>query len=798
MLLRARSIAALLGILAPLSMTFAANYCVNTPAELQAALTQASFSGEDDWIRLESGTYDISGGLIYLGSPLGSGNLRMLGSYNVGCGARSGDAADTLLFGSGNENAMLQFVALRDTLEVDAMTFFETGKVTVSTVECSSGGFGITLRRLRLLGTTVAPVPTGARNGALNLELYCANARLENVQITASDREGLYLIMGADRVIDVIHATIADNAAGGLRWANLDVDNNTVRIRNSLLWSNDGYDISNLFAVSAAYSTFTATTGGGLVSGLGNSSSNPQFTFNYSLTEPGSPAINTASLAVPGALPATDVLANQRVIGGLPDRGARESSVDGSTALTVTNINDSGTGSLRSAITNSNNTAGLQRIEFDIPGSCPRTITPSTALPVITDDTEIDGYTQSGSIVNTSDQGFNAEICIILQQPSTPSMNGLHISTDLDEPVAINGLAFSRFGEAAILIVSGSGHRIAGNQFADVVGVGNVALIDNSTNIEVLALASELTIGGFTDEQRNLISGAFLYGVHIDGATRVSVVDNLIGTGASGNTALGNGYGVFLDQSDNNEVVGNVISGNGVFGVWVYGADADFNEILFNRIGLRASTGLCIVCSVPNGNSGVMIERAGSDGAFAGPSDTKVSSNIIAYNGGDGVSVLNGQRNFVSGSIHNNGDLGIDLGTDGPNPNNDDSGASAALQANRGLNTPVLNAAFDDNGVYKVQGTMASTAGGYTLRFYSTLTCDESGYGEGARFLGARSLDLLGSGQVSANFTATLDNSISLAANEITAVASDASSNTSEFSACVSFDPGLLFRNGFE
>jgi hypothetical protein len=57
---------------------------------------------------------------------------------------------------------------------------------------------------------------------------------------------------------------------------------------------------------------------------------------------------------------------------------------------------------------------------------------------------------------------------------------------------------------------------------------------------------------------------------------------------------------------------------------------------------------------------------------------------------------------------------------------------------------------------------------------------------------------LLGSGQVTANFTATLDNSISLAAYEITAIARDANKNTSEFSACVSFDPGLLFRNSFE
>jgi parallel beta-helix repeat protein len=798
MIQRYGCIAALLAALAPCSTASAADYCVNTTAELQAALTEAAFSVEDDWVRLESGSYDISGGLVYVGSPLGSGNLRMLGSYDVGCGNRSGDAGDTLLFGGGSQDATLRFVALRDTLEVDAMTLFETGKVAVSTVECSSGGFGVTLRRMRLIGTTVAPVSSGARNGALNLELYCASARLENVQITASDREGLYLMLGPERGVDMIHATIADNGAGGLRWANQDADGNLVRIRNSLLWSNDDYDIQTQFAVSVANSTFTTVLGNGSATGAGNSSSNPQLTFNYSLTEPGSPAINSASLTVPGALPATDVLGNPRVIGGLPDRGARESSVDGSTTLTVTTTNDSGTGSLRSAITNANNTAGLQRIEFDIPGSCPRTITPATPLPVITDDVEIDGYTQAGSVPNNADQSFNAEICVILQQPVSPSMDGLHISTDLTEPVAIRGLAFSRFGEAAILVVSGAGHQIEGNQFAGAAGAGNVDLIDNGTNIRVLDFARDVTIGGFSDEQRNLISGAFLYGVHIDGATEVAVLDNLIGTNASGNAALGNGYGVFIAQAANNHVLGNVISGNGVFGVWVYGAESDGNQILGNRIGLRASTGACIACSVPNGNSGVLIERASADAAFDGPSDTDILDNTIAYNGGDGVSVLNGKRNTVRGTIRDNAGLGIDLGSNGPSPNDDDSAVNASLLANRGLNAPELTAAFEENGVYQVQGTMASTAGAYTLTFYSTLTCDASGYGEGARLIGARNLGLLGSGQVSASFTATLDDGISLAAHEITAVARDADGNSSEFSACIPFEAGLIFRDGFE
>src|SRR6266850_4059764 len=66
--------------------------------------------------------------------------------------------------------------------------------------------------------------------------------------------------------------------------------------------------------------------------------------------------------------------------------------------LMVLNVNDTGPGSLRQAINDSNNTNGLDTIAFQIPGVGVQTISPGSALPPITDPAIIDGTTQPGFV----------------------------------------------------------------------------------------------------------------------------------------------------------------------------------------------------------------------------------------------------------------------------------------------------------------------------------------------------------------------------------------------------------------
>src|SRR5579859_5293756 len=52
-------------------------------------------------------------------------------------------------------------------------------------------------------------------------------------------------------------------------------------------------------------------------------------------------------------------------------------------SFVVTNVNDSGPGSLRDAITQANNNPGPDIITFNIPGTGVQTISPTSALPPI-------------------------------------------------------------------------------------------------------------------------------------------------------------------------------------------------------------------------------------------------------------------------------------------------------------------------------------------------------------------------------------------------------------------------------
>jgi titin len=115
-------------------------------------------------------------------------------------------------------------------------------------------------------------------------------------------------------------------------------------------------------------------------------------------------------------------------------------------------------------------------------------------------------------------------------------------------------------------------------------------------------------IGGDQPGQGNVISGNSLQGIKITGAkaTQNQIQGNFIGTDKNGMVALGNKpAGIWLDSGANDNTIGrldqitgtlpvltgaaNLISGNGSFGVVIYGSQTTGNLVAGNFIGTAAN-----------------------------------------------------------------------------------------------------------------------------------------------------------------------------------------------------------------
>lgn len=279
----------------------------------------------------------------------------------------------------------------------------------------------------------------------------------------------------------------------------------------------------------------------------------------------------------------------------------------------VTNTNDSGTGSLRDAITTINSSVCHNRIHFDISGSGVQTISPTSTLPTITSPVTIDGLTQPGSDYDN----HLIEICGSL----AGSSHGLTISAS---DCLIRGLVVNRFSYNGIHIDGGDRNKIQ----SCYIGLGCDGVTDYGNSQYGMALfygASDNIIGvdgdGINDQNEgNVISGNNLVGIVLihAGTDHNRISGNIVGLNAAGNTAVENGWdGVKLQGDPKYNIIGtnsdgisddwerNVLSGNRFMGVLIEGSGAQYNRVAGNYIGTDL-TGL-IDCG--NQNAGVRINN---------------------------------------------------------------------------------------------------------------------------------------------------------------------------------------------
>ena len=214
----------------------------------------------------------------------------------------------------------------------------------------------------------------------------------------------------------------------------------------------------------------------------------------------------------------------------------------------------------------------------------------------------------------------------------------------------------------------------------------------------------------------------------------------------------------------------NVVSGNNRYGI-VLDSFATGNRIQGNFIGVDV-TG---VAPLSNRFHGVRILSA-SNNTIGGTGGNQ--GNIIAFNGGVGVSVVSGGGNAIlSNSIFSNNGLGIDLGEDAVTANDAGDGDPGT---NNLQNFPVLSSAT--RGSLTVLGTLDSIPNNvFRLEFFASAACDLSGHGEGERFLGSL---FLTTGVENTSFEVTLSATVD-AGSFVTATATGGDDSTSEFSQCV-------------
>ncbi|MEG4317899.1 MULTISPECIES: DUF4347 domain-containing protein, partial [unclassified Microcoleus] len=376
---------------------------------------------------------------------------------------------------------------------------------------------------------------------------------------------------------------------------------------------------------------------------------------------------------------------------------------------TVTNTDNSSTGSLRDAIDKANSNPGLDTINFNIPGTGPHTITLQSVLPIITSPVIIDGKSQpgyagkpiielNGSLVQqSSGSGSVGTIGIELSKSAFGGQEDSSGST-------IQGLVINGFGKAS---------------------------------------SSSLGLGIWVSSNKNTIQDNYI-GTDISGSAAVSNTAGGIRIGDSSNFSVPNPTPV-----TSTIISRNVISGNGdvgVGGIFIPGA-ASNTKITGNYIGTD-STG---TIDLGNGGDGIFILRKDTNNTIIG-GIAPGEGNIIANNKGSGIDVAGntGGHTIQGNRIFNNRRLGIDLiGTTGVTPN--DLG-DADIGSNNLQNYPVLTSVSGNT----VKGTLNSNPNSnLRVEFFANTSYDPAGVGQGETFLGFQDVTTDGAGNANINFPYT-------------------------------------------
>lgn len=376
---------------------------------------------------------------------------------------------------------------------------------------------------------------------------------------------------------------------------------------------------------------------------------------------------------------------------------------------TIVSNRDSGQGSLRQFIINSNALNNTSLAQSGILSGREESIFMLS-----------DGLVHPGLRAGLPNQfsGGVATITLITALPAITGANGSRTSIDGRSQTALTGdsnppiFNTTTGPEILINVAAGAGLQAnAGSTFirnigitgANGVGIAGVGVYFNGA----IASGSRLeTATVFSNDNSGVALG--------NGATNINVIDNIIRNNGITDPLAD---GIELNNASNNFLQENLILNNPGYGIDLHTTPNNNNRIEGNQI-------------LNNGNP--------DDAQDAGiglrlGSNNNIGQNTIANNFGDGIVIVSGTGNTLTeNSIYDNGGLGIDLGgnTEGDgvttNDNTDnDSGANDLL------NFPIIERATLGTTNLIVTGFARP---GSRIEFFVKAP-DPSGFGEGQTYL---------------------------------------------------------------
>jgi Periplasmic copper-binding protein (NosD) len=309
----------------------------------------------------------------------------------------------------------------------------------------------------------------------------------------------------------------------------------------------------------------------------------------------------------------------------------------GAATYTVTNTSSSGTGSLAWAVFQANTNAGLDFINFNIPGSGIQLIRLAGPLD-LTDQVVINAESQPG---------YSGSPLIYI--PGSQSIASLFVLQN-GSGSTIQGLGMYDYTAAAVTIFSSSvGNWVQDNWIGFYISSGSIYRTYQDFPPPYYYPAGVAIQSSFNTIRNNTISGVYNGVVIGEDITKTwsgtvyktnSIQGNKIGTDPTGsgifvnNVAYGNDWdGVFLGAGAQQNFIGptNVLSGNQNSGCELLHSSVTGNVVFRNSIGTDLSGSVAL----PNYQLGVLLANGAWWNAVGGP----FGGNIISGNTQGGISL---------------------------------------------------------------------------------------------------------------------------------------------------------------